>query len=185
MLLGKRPRHPMKKTTSMSEITLDLNTSSTEPKHTPEVCAGAVGLDQSSGVMVGATDSPSRIQRRHSDNSVETPDDDFLHACSLCKRRLVPGRDIYMYRLTGRLSGRLTGRLSPWLVQLIVKSLRREVVHVVKRVACLIDVVKAWVSFHVELVAGQSLRPCRVLLDRSECGAFTRLLHLSGLRRPS
>ena len=111
MLLGKRPRGPMKRTTSMSEITLDLNTSTdvVDPSisnHHPfnrerPVVGGVGGLNnngvdhqiQSRGVF--ATVSP-RIQRRHSGEIVETPD--FLRACFLCKRRLVPGRDIYMYR---------------------------------------------------------------------------------------
>lgn len=102
MLLGKRPRPPMKRTTSMSEITLDLNTpTDVEPCNplNPQTPGGGGGgggfnngLDQRRGLP---TDSP-RIQRRHSDNFVETPD--FLRACSLCKRCLVPGRDIYMYR---------------------------------------------------------------------------------------
>ncbi|KAK7275738.1 hypothetical protein RIF29_16860 [Crotalaria pallida] len=104
MQLGKRPRAPMKRTTSISEITLDLKTSYTdvvEPKQTQGI--GGVnglnnGLDQSRRVMGMAKDYSPRIQRRHSANSAETPDDDFLHACSLCKRRLIPGRDIYMYR---------------------------------------------------------------------------------------
>ncbi|XP_019461982.1 PREDICTED: uncharacterized protein LOC109361117 [Lupinus angustifolius] len=102
MLLGKRPRNPMKRTTSMSEITLDLNKSTdVAPRHTP--CVGVIGgfnhfnglLDQSNRVMM-ATDSP-RIQRRHSANCVQETSD-FLRACSLCKRPFGPGHDIYMYR---------------------------------------------------------------------------------------
>ncbi|CAL0317879.1 unnamed protein product [Lupinus luteus] len=99
MLLGKRPRNPMKRTTSMSEITLDLNSSTNaEPRHTP--CVGVIGgfnglLDQNNRVMM-ATDSP-RIQRRHSANCVQDTTD-FLRACSLCKCPFVPGHDIYMYR---------------------------------------------------------------------------------------
>ncbi|XP_061351140.1 FCS-Like Zinc finger 5-like [Gastrolobium bilobum] len=117
MLLGKRPRPPMKRTTSMSEITLDLNkvadvVDSSNPlkgqrsggvgadgSWSKQTCGGVGvgggynnGLDQS---MVLATVSP-KIQRRHSSDLLETPE--FLRACSLCKRRLVPGRDIYMYR---------------------------------------------------------------------------------------
>ncbi|MED6109373.1 hypothetical protein PIB30_031988 [Stylosanthes scabra] len=145
MLLGKRPRGPMKRTTSMSEITLDLNKSThvVDPishypfinRHTPSsvpvpppiggATAVEVGGQNSNihfrttnninGVMMdpnqnqnqihenknnnnnnkGATATP-RIQRRHSCDFVETPH--FLRSCSLCRRRLVPGRDIYMYR---------------------------------------------------------------------------------------
>ncbi|KAK9930583.1 hypothetical protein M0R45_027618 [Rubus argutus] len=64
MLLGKRPRPPMKRTTSIWG-----------PHHHPH---------------------PPRNLRRNSADFVETPH--FLRACGLCKRRLVPGRDIYMYR---------------------------------------------------------------------------------------
>ncbi|XP_027942569.1 FCS-Like Zinc finger 5-like [Vigna unguiculata] len=106
MLLGKRPRPPMKRTTSMSEITFDLNTTLDEDvqnnpvkgglgpdpwtKHPPPV--GSNGLDQS---RVWALVSP-RNHRRHSEDSAHTPE--FLRVCFLCKRRLVPARDIYMYR---------------------------------------------------------------------------------------
>ncbi|XWS25252.1 hypothetical protein CRYUN_Cryun27aG0053500 [Craigia yunnanensis] len=133
MLLGKRPRPPMKRTTSMKEITLDLNTTNAEappsdphnpfnnyPKQDavglfggvwgPQIqangggsaaaavagggCGGGSGLEglDQRGL---ATVSP-RVNRRHSANFLETPH--FLRSCGLCRRRLVPGRDIYMYR---------------------------------------------------------------------------------------
>ncbi|KAG4954709.1 hypothetical protein AAZX31_14G158300 [Glycine max] len=94
MLLGKRPRPPMKRTTSMSEMTLDLNTAA---------AADAAANQQRSGVGPGAAaDQTTRmlatpkILRRHSSDFGDTPP--FLRACSLCKRCLVPGHDIYMYR---------------------------------------------------------------------------------------
>lgn len=109
MLLGKRPRPPMKRTTSMSEIiTFDLNTpNDVDPNNTnPLNCQGPEGepasgfngfidLDQS---RVLATVSPRNHTRRHFEDFAHTPD--FLRTCSLCKRRLVHGRDIYMYRYT-------------------------------------------------------------------------------------
>ncbi|XP_027332337.1 FCS-Like Zinc finger 6-like [Abrus precatorius] len=93
MLLGKRPRPPMKRTTSMSEITLDLNatTSDSDPSNQHKSGDACVVLDQSNRVLV----SP-KIHRRHSSDFVDTPN--FLRACFLCKRRLDSGRDIYMYR---------------------------------------------------------------------------------------
>ncbi|XVE95348.1 hypothetical protein REPUB_Repub02eG0089100 [Reevesia pubescens] len=122
MLLGKRPRPPMKRTTSMTKITFDLNTSNVEappsdphnpfnnyPKQVDAALFGGVwgpqiqangggvagggleGLDQ----RLLATVSP-RVHRRHSADFLETPH--FLRSCGLCRRRLVPGRDIYMYR---------------------------------------------------------------------------------------
>ncbi|XP_022753071.1 uncharacterized protein LOC111301564 [Durio zibethinus] len=127
MLLGKRQRPTMKRTTSMTKITFDLNANNAEapssdphnpfnnyPKQAadlfgdvwgPQIQAnggggggGGVGggnrlerLDQ----RLLATVSP-RVNRRHSADFMETPH--FLRSCGLCRRRLVPGRDIYMYR---------------------------------------------------------------------------------------
>ncbi|XP_021284716.1 uncharacterized protein LOC110416904 [Herrania umbratica] len=119
MMLGKRPRPPMKRTTSMTEITFDLNTSNAEappsdrqnpfnnyPKQAagpfsgvwgPQIQAnggGGSGLEGFDHRLL-ATVSP-RAHRRHSVDFIETAH--FLRACGLCRRRLVPGRDIYMYR---------------------------------------------------------------------------------------
>ncbi|XP_061365354.1 FCS-Like Zinc finger 6 isoform X1 [Gastrolobium bilobum] len=107
MLLGKRPRPPIKRTTSMSEITFDLNTTTDDDSNNPlnrQGTGGVVvgspgglnGLDQN---RILATVSP-RNHRRHSADLTQTPD--FLRACFLCKRCLVPGRDIYMYSLECR-----------------------------------------------------------------------------------
>jgi hypothetical protein len=38
--------------------------------------------------------------RNHRRNSSDMTHPDFLRSCFLCKRRLVPGRDIYMYKYT-------------------------------------------------------------------------------------
>ncbi|OAY23330.1 FCS-Like Zinc finger 6 [Manihot esculenta] len=97
MLLGKRPRAPMKRTTSMSEITFDLDSESVPPSSDPriahkQVAGFGVQLDQR---FLSATVAP-RTHRRASADSLETAH--FLRVCSLCKRRLIPGRDIYMYR---------------------------------------------------------------------------------------
>lgn len=117
-MLGKRPRPPMKRTTSMSEITFDLNTITPEddpnnnhlfspngvgpgvgpfgpypyPHPHPATSPRTNGSDQS---MLLPTVSP-RNHRRNSSDMTQTPD--FLRSCFLCKHRLVPGRDIYMYK---------------------------------------------------------------------------------------
>ncbi|XP_050265582.1 FCS-Like Zinc finger 5-like [Quercus robur] len=137
MLLGKRPRPPMKRTTSMSEITLDLNTNSdgapppqlmisdstthqnnptNTHRHPTNASCGGGGASQSQsqsqrrggGGGGGGLDGLSQqflqpttmvSPRNHRRNSVDSVDTaHFLRACSLCKRRLFPGRDIYMYR---------------------------------------------------------------------------------------
>ncbi|KAE8077350.1 hypothetical protein FH972_015922 [Carpinus fangiana] len=107
MLLGKRPRVPMKRTTSMSEITFDLNATvdSAVPPSDPHnqnpfsrqnQPGGVDGLDHQR--FLQAMVSPKNHRRTAADFSETTTAPHFLRSCSLCKRRLVPGRDIYMYR---------------------------------------------------------------------------------------
>ncbi|XP_030541489.1 FCS-Like Zinc finger 6-like [Rhodamnia argentea] len=98
MSLGKRPRQ-MKRTTSMTEITFDLNindeAAATAPPGSGQKPAGhCEGWDPR--LMMAAAASSPRSHRRHSSELLDTAH--FLRSCSLCKRRLVPGRDIYMYR---------------------------------------------------------------------------------------
>nr|GMC54598.1 FCS-Like Zinc finger 6-like [Ipomoea batatas] len=89
MLLGKRPRPPMKRTTSMTEFTLDLNAGAGAGSVQTSQAVAAVDQHLTSAATVSA-----RPHRRKSADFVETAH--FLRACSLCKRRLIPGRDIYM-----------------------------------------------------------------------------------------
>uniref|UniRef100_A0A2P2KWM0 Uncharacterized protein MANES_02G155100 n=1 Tax=Rhizophora mucronata TaxID=61149 RepID=A0A2P2KWM0_RHIMU len=104
MMLGKRPRPPMARTTSMSEIKFDLNTDSEEAPPSAEsphlISQNYVGFsgnhpDQWLPAAATAVASP-RGHRRASADFSETAH--FLRSCFLCKRRLVPSRDIYMYR---------------------------------------------------------------------------------------
>ncbi|XP_039066506.1 FCS-Like Zinc finger 6-like [Hibiscus syriacus] len=109
MLLGKRPRPQMKRTRSMREITFDLNRTSNA--EAPPVHANGGGAAVAAYVSLAGDggggglevlDQPPlatvlpRVHRRHSADFMETPH--FLRSCRLCRRRLVPGRDIYMYR---------------------------------------------------------------------------------------
>lgn len=114
MLLGKRPRHQIKRTTSMTEFSFDLNTTTGEsqaldphqnPFNQSQIPAGYGGgssapqrsvSDIGDQRFVATTVSSPRNNRRSSVDFVETSN--FLRSCFLCKRRLVPGRDIYMYR---------------------------------------------------------------------------------------
>lgn len=76
MMIGKRGRPPIKRTASMTEFTLDFT---------------GAGVSSSSDVVYPPlSPSPRHLHRRNSA--------DFLTVCSLCHRRLIPGRDIYMYR---------------------------------------------------------------------------------------
>lgn len=115
MLLGKRPRPPMKRTTSLSEISFDLDgggddSSSAAASHqqknptaalTKHPGSGGGGVDDVDQRFLSTVSSPrnnnnNNNNSRHSADFLETPH--FLRTCGLCKRRLVPGRDIYMYR---------------------------------------------------------------------------------------
>ncbi|EEF48466.1 FCS-Like Zinc finger 5 [Ricinus communis] len=102
MLLGKRPRPPMKRTTSLSEITFDLDTNGSCESAQQAAGFGGDGTGTGGGqqqldqrFLAAATISP-RNHRRASADFLETAH--FLRSCSLCHRRLVTGRDIYMYR---------------------------------------------------------------------------------------
>lgn len=105
MLLGKRPRPPMRRTTSMTEFApVDLDAMIMDAVDTPQpsdanhqhreidwVSRGHV--DSSAGML-----SPRNNYRRSSGDFRAMEMAPFLKACGLCKRRLGPGRDIYMYR---------------------------------------------------------------------------------------
>lgn len=107
MLLGKRPRPPIRRTTSMTEFApvdldamimdaVDAPQPSDPSSHQPQqeidwLSRGHVA--SSAGVL-----SPRNSYRRSSGDFRGMEMAPFLKACGLCKRRLGPGRDIYMYR---------------------------------------------------------------------------------------
>ncbi|KAK3031481.1 hypothetical protein RJ639_035516 [Escallonia herrerae] len=111
MLLGKRARPSMRRTTSMAGFT-DGDQSNLEaprplepqrPIHDFEEGGPAtpseniiVVCSRAGDHRSGATFSP-RYHRTSRGDSVETTAD-FLRTCGLCKRRLSLARDIYMYR---------------------------------------------------------------------------------------
>lgn len=101
MLLGKRPRPPIKRTTSMNEITVDLSNNTDAPSSPSNNTKGSKDQSSTKKYQDGfaprylSTVSP-RNPRRSSGDFLETAP--FLRACGLCNRRLGPGRDIYMYR---------------------------------------------------------------------------------------
>ncbi|KAM7516795.1 hypothetical protein LguiA_006378 [Lonicera macranthoides] len=105
MLLGKRARPPMKRNTSMTEFTLDFTNVAPHPSdpHNPFTVAPTTDgpfdqrfLDPPPPPPPAVTVSPRNRRRNSSDFAADSSH--FLRSCSLCKRRLVPGRDIYMYR---------------------------------------------------------------------------------------
>lgn len=111
MLLGKRARPTMRRTTSMSSLGSDscLELNPKEKQRPSQDCSSIKGMTlgetaQGQAVAMGVPIKkgiwwplngfafPRPNRRKNSEPA------HFLHACFLCKRRLVPGRDIYMYR---------------------------------------------------------------------------------------
>ncbi|GKV25339.1 hypothetical protein SLEP1_g34794 [Rubroshorea leprosula] len=106
MLLGKRPRPPIRRTTSTTGLTVDLSDveatnqpSDVHPMQATPLAPGdgqpPVNLNSGYDQQFHAMVSP-REYRGGSSDFTETPH--FLRSCGLCKRRLAPSRDIYMYR---------------------------------------------------------------------------------------
>ncbi|XP_072979578.1 FCS-Like Zinc finger 6-like [Typha angustifolia] len=91
MLLGKRPRAPMRRTTSMTEFSAgDLADEG--------AAIGDESRRQRDRREAGKR-PPRSIQMRSENNlasMLETAQ--FLRACGLCKRRLGPGLDAFIYR---------------------------------------------------------------------------------------
>ncbi|MBA0643533.1 hypothetical protein Goklo_027815 [Gossypium klotzschianum] len=113
MMLGKRSRQPIKRTTSMTGITVDVSDEEDvvdqhhqDPiiSHLPppqiypmhESPDGNSLYDHRFLAMVSPR-NPTSFTNRIVDSST-TDTASFLRACWLCNRRLAPGRDIYMYR---------------------------------------------------------------------------------------
>ncbi|XP_031474405.1 FCS-Like Zinc finger 6-like [Nymphaea colorata] len=100
MLLGKRSRPSMRRTTSLTEFELNLEfppsaleAAATAAQQQFQQKAGAAGAGlPSAGV-------PQRSPRRSSADFLAMEGAaHFLRCCTLCKRRIGPGRDIYMYK---------------------------------------------------------------------------------------
>ncbi|MBA0850973.1 hypothetical protein Goshw_010454 [Gossypium schwendimanii] len=105
MMLGKRSRQPIKRTTSMTGITVDVVDHHQDPiiSHPPpqihplhESPDANSRYDQRFLAMVSPRNPASFTS--HAIDSGTTAAAPFLRACWLCNRRLAPGRDIYMYR---------------------------------------------------------------------------------------
>ncbi|CDP01422.1 unnamed protein product [Coffea canephora] len=114
-MLGKRARAPMRRTTSMTGITVDVGAgnmamdapASLDPQN--PITSGDHGVPEGH-VMVGPSAydhrltapmllSPRYFRRDPSaDHHQPLETANFLRTCGLCNRRLAPGRDIYMYR---------------------------------------------------------------------------------------
>ncbi|MBA0620484.1 hypothetical protein Godav_006191 [Gossypium davidsonii] len=113
MLLGKRTRHPIKRTASMTGITVDVLSNvenivqqsfiSHDPPGPPnhpfhDFPKPNFAYDQHLLAMVSPRNPGGVGSSGFTTNHVLDSSAPFLRSCCLCKRRLAPGRDIYMYR---------------------------------------------------------------------------------------
>ncbi|XP_022752026.1 uncharacterized protein LOC111300670 [Durio zibethinus] len=107
MLLGKRSRHPIKRTTSMTGITVDASNMEdvqepiiSDPPPPPQnpLHHGNFDYDQRLLAMVSPRNPATAAAGRSGSTNHVVDTAPFLRSCCLCKRRLAPGRDIYMYR---------------------------------------------------------------------------------------
>ncbi|KAL3527778.1 hypothetical protein ACH5RR_012434 [Cinchona calisaya] len=100
-MLGKRARAPMRRTTSMTGITVDdVNMEAPPPLDPQNQISNFEGVPQGH-VMMGPgmehhRSTPMLSPRYYWRDSGDH--DHFLTTCGLCNRRLASGRDIYMYR---------------------------------------------------------------------------------------
>ncbi|KAJ8471693.1 hypothetical protein OPV22_026036 [Ensete ventricosum] len=101
MLLGKRPRPPMRRSTSSTEFAASVLFDVEAPQPFDQVAIGGHHLEPRWGAdwratwYTGSMLSPRGGVHRRSSGDSPAP---FLRACGLCNRGLGPGRDAYMYR---------------------------------------------------------------------------------------
>ncbi|KAF3324317.1 zinc-finger of the FCS-type, C2-C2 [Carex littledalei] len=103
MMLGKRQRPPMRRTTSMSEFYLEEILADVDESHQSEtqnrdVAEAAQPAWMRHMAPASSMLSPRGTPKRNSGDFVNMETASFLKACGLCNRRLAPGRDIFMYR---------------------------------------------------------------------------------------
>ncbi|CAL9196183.1 unnamed protein product, partial [Musa hybrid cultivar] len=101
MLLEKRPRPPMRRTTSSTEFASSVLFDVEAPQPFDQVAIAVRHLESRWGAdwrttwYTGSMLSPRGGVHRRSSGDFAAP---FLRACGLCNRGLGPGRDAYMYR---------------------------------------------------------------------------------------
>ncbi|CAL9773797.1 unnamed protein product, partial [Musa acuminata subsp. burmannicoides] len=121
MLLEKRPRPPMRRTTSSTEFASSVLFDVEAPQPFDQVAIGVRHLESRWGAdwrttwYTGSMLSPRGGVHRRSSGDFAAP---FLRACGLCNRGLGPGRDAYMYRYFHSVTNLL--RYKPHLDSLLI-----------------------------------------------------------------
>ncbi|ESQ53229.1 hypothetical protein EUTSA_v10027166mg [Eutrema salsugineum] len=101
MLIGNRRKPQMQRTTSITRITVEVEDDQTAGQDSDMAMAmvdGGGNYNQRfSGMFSPGNNQSERKDDRKSSLS-SSSSSTFLGNCGFCKRRLAPGRDIYMYK---------------------------------------------------------------------------------------
>ncbi|CAL9228516.1 unnamed protein product [Arabidopsis halleri] len=100
MLIGNRPRPQMQRTASITRITIDVDDDQTASQDSDVAMAVVDGGDNYDQRFLGMLSPVNQRRNERKDGGRSSPSSlsSFLGNCGFCKRRLAPGRDIYMYK---------------------------------------------------------------------------------------
>ncbi|KAG7544602.1 Zf-FLZ domain [Arabidopsis suecica] len=100
MLLGNRPRPQMQRTASITRITIEVDDDQTAGQDSDVAMTVVDGGDNYDQRFLGVLSPVNHRRNERKDGGRSSPSSlsSFLGNCGFCKRRLAPGRDIYMYK---------------------------------------------------------------------------------------
>ncbi|KAL1190327.1 FCS-Like Zinc finger 7 [Cardamine amara subsp. amara] len=98
MLIGNRPRPQMQRTTSINRITVEVDDNQTAGQDSDVAMAVVDGGDNYDQRFLGMLSPANHRRNERKDSERSSSSSSFLGNCGFCKRRLAPGRDIYMYK---------------------------------------------------------------------------------------
>lgn len=101
MIIGNRRRPQMQRTTSITRITVEVDDDLTAGQDSDVAMAvvdGGDNYDQRFLAMFSPENHRRNERKDDGKQSSLSPSSSFLGSCGFCKRRLAPGRDIYMYK---------------------------------------------------------------------------------------
>ncbi|CAE6152404.1 unnamed protein product [Arabidopsis arenosa] len=100
MLIGNRPRPQMQRTASITRITIEVDDDQTAGQDSDVAMTVVDGGDNYDQRFLGMLSPVNHRRNERKDGGRSSPSSlsSFLGNCGFCKRRLAPGRDIYMYK---------------------------------------------------------------------------------------
>lgn len=100
MLIGSRPRPQMQRTASITRITIEVDDDQTAGQDSDVAMTVVDGGDNYDQWFLGMLSPVNHRRNERKDGGRSSPSSlsSFLGNCGFCKRRLAPGRDIYMYK---------------------------------------------------------------------------------------